>query len=165
MYLFLCYFIFILDFILFWFIVIKLILMTFWRSSLFDRCSWSVKRVLFSSIDTHEVANDSSKRVRGRMTSPRRQLCWCNVFVTFAVCTRYHGVWRGGRNCRGERNQQQEADERRYRNGMAHVLQYRHDSWVLAGESLSLNCFYLTYLLNAVVCLFIVCDHLKSFDC
>ncbi len=53
----------------------------------------------------------------------------------------------------------------RHRNGMAHVLQYRHDSWVLAGESLSLNCFYLTYLLNAAVCLFIVCDHCKSFDC
>lgn len=66
---------------------------------------------------------------RGRMASPSDSSC-LRDFGSVSR-TRYHGVWRGGRSRRGERNQQQEADERRHRHGMAHLLQHRHDRRVL----------------------------------
>lgn len=95
---------------------------------------------------------------RGRMASPSDSSC-LRDFGSVSR-TRYHGVWRGGRSRRGERNQQQEADERRHRHGMAHLLQHRHDRRVLRTKvCLSSALFHCARAF--IVFLFIV--HCKSF--
>lgn len=72
-------------------------------------------------------------KIDGRpLCSPSHQPQLSAPFLTSPPCPRCHGVQRGGRHGWGEGKQQQEENEERPHDRMAHLLQHRHDRRVRA---------------------------------